>query len=201
MAQWITAIRSWLQGPVSEPAMVAISIVLDARKIYGPENDLDVPSLLLDAHPRDRRLRLLLRLALSTRPPTGFLRDIVVEHSGEHAGRFDIKHGGLLPVVNIARYFGLEARARTTSTTERLRAAAAAGRVSEPDAATLEEAFELFSELRLDHQVRQIEAGIPPDNLIDPKTLNALNRRYLREAFRAVASVQRTLTTKLAWTE
>jgi len=201
MAHWRTAIRSWLQGPVSQPAMIAISIVLDARKIYGPEDDLDVPSLLLDAHPRDRRLRLLLRLALGNKPPTGFLRDIVVEHSGEHAGRFDIKHGGLLPVVNIARYMGLAAGARTTSTRERLRAAAAAGSLDEASAAVLEEAFDLFCELRIDHQVRQLAAATEPDDQIDPRTLNPLTRRYLRDAFRAVASVQKTLTTKLAWSE
>ena len=28
------------------------------------------------------------------RPPTGFLRGLVVEHSGEHRGRLDLKHGG-----------------------------------------------------------------------------------------------------------
>jgi CBS domain-containing protein len=200
MQQWRTAILSWLRGPVSEPAMIAISIVLDARQIYGPDTrDLDVPSLLLDAHPRDNRLRLLLRLALADRPPTGFLRDIVVEHSGEHAGRFDIKHGGLLPVVNVARYAAFVARARTTSTTERLRVAAEADTLAEADAATLEAALELFFELRLEHQVRQLESGAEPDNRIDPHTLNPLTRRHLRDAFRAVASVQRGLATELAW--
>jgi CBS domain-containing protein len=199
MGEWMTSIRSWLRGPVTEEAMIAISIVLDARKIYGPEGELDLPSLLLDAHPRDRRLRLLLRLALKNKPPTGFLRDIVVEHGGEHAGRFDIKHGGLLPVVNIARYAGLEAGARTTSTRERLRVSAGGATLDEPDAATLEEAFELFAELRLDHQVRQLEAGEEPDSNVDPKTLNALTRRYLRDAFRAVASVQKKLSARLTW--
>ena len=144
-------------------------------------------------------MRLLLRLALASKPPTGFMRDIVVEHSGEHAGHFDIKHGGLLPIVNIARYAGLAAGATMTSTVERLRAAAADGKLDPSDAATLEEAFELFAELRLDHQIAQLEAGEPPDDLIDPKTLNTLTRRYLRDAFRAVASVQKSLTTKLAW--
>jgi CBS domain-containing protein len=122
-----------------------------------------------------------------------------VEHSGEHAGQFDIKHGGLLPVVNLARYGALAAEATTTSTIERLRAAAEAGTLNATDAATLEAAFDLFSELRLEHQLRLLEAGKEPDNLIDPKTLNPLTRRYLRDAFRAVSSVQRSLNTKLAW--
>jgi len=199
IGDWRAAIASWLEGPVSEPELVAISIVLDGRVIYGSEEAFDVPGLLRESHPRPELLRTLLRLALARKPPTGFLRDIVVEHSGEHAGHFDIKHGGLLPIVNIARYAGLAAGATTTSTVERLAAAADAGILERTDAATLEEAFELFAELRLEHQIPQLEAGKPPDDQIDPKTLNRLTRRYLRDAFRAVASVQRSLSTKLAW--
>ena len=48
-------------------------------------------------------LRLLARFALSFRPPTGFLRDFVVEHSGERRGQLDIKHGGMMPIVDLAR--------------------------------------------------------------------------------------------------
>ena len=50
--------------------------------------------------PRARHPALLHRLArfsLSYRPPTGFLRGLVVEHSGEHRGRLDLKLGGLVP--------------------------------------------------------------------------------------------------------
>ena len=45
---------------------------------------------------------------------------------------------------------------------------------------------------------RSSRRATPPDDQIDPKTLNRLTRRYLRDAFRAVASVQRSLNTKLA---
>ena len=200
IGDWRRSIGKWLDRDVSEPELIAISIVLDARVIYGDEERFDVPALLRDARPRPDLLRLLLRLALASKPPTGFMRDIVVEHSGEHAGHFDIKHSGLLPIVNIARYAGLAAGATMTSTVERLRGAAADGQLDPSDAATLEEALELFAELRLDHQIAQLEAGESPDDLIDPKTLNTLTRRYLRDAFRAVASVQKSLTTKLAWT-
>jgi len=145
----------------------------------------------------------LLRLALADKPPTGFLRDIVVEHSGEHRGTFDIKSGGLVPIVDIARYAAVSAGATVTSTVERLRAAAEAGTLRDGDAETLKEAYDLFAAMRLEHQVRQLEAGVQPDNHLDPKTLNPLTRRYLREAFRAVASVQKglssQLTSRLTW--
>ena len=199
IAEWKRSIAKWLKTPVSEPELIAISIVCDARVIYGDEERFDLPALVREDRPRPELLRVLLRLALASRPPTGFLRDIVVEHSGEHAGHFDIKHGGLLPVVNIARYAGLAAGATTTSTVERLAAAGDSGVLDPADVSTLEEAFELFAWLRLEHQIGQLQAGTLPDDQIDPKTLNRLTRRYLRDAFRAVASVQKSLHAKLSW--
>jgi CBS domain-containing protein len=197
-AEWRETIGGWLDDPNDETLM-AISVLLDGRIIHGPSDALGVLSAVQDAGHRSRLLRLLLRLALASRPPTGFLRDIVVEPSGEHRGSFDIKLGGLLPIVGIARYAGLAAQAKSTSTVARLQAAAAAGVLPRADASALEEAYRLMTALRMEHQVRQLEAGTHPDNYVDPKALNALTRRYLREAFRLVASIQKGLATELAW--
>ena len=60
-----------------------------------------------EAQNRPRLLRLLEAFALADRPPTGFLRDIIVERNGEHRGTLDIKKGGLLPIVDLARSAGL----------------------------------------------------------------------------------------------
>ena len=46
--------------------------------------------------------------------------------------------------------------------------------------------------------MEQLRRGEPPDDFIDPKTLDPLPRSYLREAFRAVASVQTGLATELS---
>ena len=59
------------------------------------------------------------------------------------------------------------------------------------DAHTLEDAFELIAALRVEHQVKQLRAGRPPDDYVDPAGLSALTRSHLKEAFRAVASIQR----------
>jgi len=196
---WQRLIRRWLNDPLEENVLMAISILLDSRTVYGPDDAFDALADLNAARDRPLVLRLLLRLALADKPPTGFLRDIVVEHSGEHRGTFDIKSGGLVPIVDIARYAGVSAGATVTSTVERLHAAAEAGTLPVEEAGTLEEAYDLFATLRLEHQVRQLEAGIQPDNHLDPKLLNPLTRRYLREAFRAVVAVQKRLTSQLTW--
>jgi CBS domain-containing protein len=51
--------------------------------------------------------------------------------------------------------------------------------------------------LRVQHHVEQIEAGSEPDDHIDPATLTPLTRSYLKEAFRAVASVQKGISTQV----
>ena len=145
-----------------------------------------------------RTLPLVARFALQFHPPTGFLRDFVVEHSGERRGQLDIKHGGMIPIVDLARWAGMAAGAASCSTVDRLRAAEAAGTLDSPDARTLIEAFGFIFSLRLDHQVEQLRRGEAPDDFIDPKTLNPLARSYLREAFRAVASVQSGLAAELS---
>ncbi len=185
-------VDSWLDNPSNETVM-AISILLDGRGIEGQDRSFGVLSAAQGAKDRPGFRRLLLKLALATKPPTGFRRDIVVEQSGEHGGCFDIKQGGLAPIVGLARYAGLIAGATSTSTVARLRAAGAARVLPEPDAKMLEEAWRLMAELRMEHQVAQLEAGTWPDEYVDPKELDALTRQHLREAFRLVASAQKTL--------
>jgi CBS domain-containing protein len=150
-----------------------------------------VKPLLFEEGDRTTLERWMLRVALSAKPPTGFMRNITVEGSGRHAGTFDIKQGGLLPIVDLARYHALVGEIPANHTVDRLRAAARAGIAESTEARVLEEAFELFTALRLEHQVTEIEQGVEPDDHIDPRKLDPLTRRYLRDAFREVEAVQR----------
>ena len=143
-------------------------------------------------------LRLLARFALTHRPPTGFLRGLVVEHGGERRGKLDLKHGGVIPIVDLARWAAMSAGVTCTSTAERLRVAGDAGTLTPGDARTLLEAHELIVGLRVEHQVEQLRAGETPDDFIDPARLSPLTRSYLREAFRAIAAVQKRVAAELA---
>jgi CBS domain-containing protein len=195
---WRSSMESWLAHPSDNRVLIATSILLDGRIIYGPRRGLDVKELLFETGNRSTLERWMLRLALAAKPPSGFMHDIVVEDSGEQKGTFDIKHGGLLPIVDLARYAALRADVRITPTLGRLRAAAEAGVLGATHARILEEAHELFSALRLEHQVEQLEQGRQPNDHIDPRQLDPLTRRYLRDAFREVAAVQRSLTGDLS---
>ena len=203
LASWRAVARSLAQDPNQEQALILVSVITDNRPVWstvsaGPGARAADGLWEAKARPGPELLRLLARFALSFRPPTGFLRDFVVEHSGERRGRLDIKHGGLVPIVDLARWAAMAAGVASVSTVERLRAAEAAGTLESAQARTLIEAFGFIFSLRLDHQVEQLRRGEEPDDFIDPKTLNPLARSYLREAFRAVASVQSGLANELA---
>jgi CBS domain-containing protein len=198
LASWQRAVRSWLERPTQKQAVMLVSVFVDSRPVWGVHLGTQLSDTFRSAPRHATLLRLLARLALSYRPPTGFLRGLVVEHSGEHRGRLDLKRGGLLPVVDLARWAGMAAGVTSASTPERLHAAAESGTLSRSDARTLEDAFELIVDLRLEHQVRQLRAGVAPDDHVDPDSLSALTRSYLKEAFRAIASVQKRVAAELS---
>ena len=196
---WGEAIDSWFEDPTQEKALILVSIVGDNRPVWGIHRAAPLAAHIQAARSRPGLLRLMARYALSYRPPTGFLRDLVVEHSGEHKGRLDLKQGGLLPVTDLARWAGMVAGATETSTRGRLRAARDAGVLTDSDGRVLDEAFGLVGALRLDHQVEQIRAGQPPDNHLRPEALTPLTRSYLKDAFRAVAGVQRRIDNEILY--
>ncbi len=194
---WVAAARGWLADPTQERAPILVSLAVDARPVWGVRAAPSVADVFRDARRHPDLLRLLGRYALAHRPPTGFLRDFVVEHSGRRRGKLDLKRGGLVPIVDLARWAGMAAGVTSASTPARLRAAAAAGTLDLEPAAVLEEAFHLVLQLRLAHQVEQLRAGEEPDDLVRPADLSPVTRVSLREAFRTVATVQRRIDREL----
>ena len=197
VAAWRAAARSWLEQPSQEKALVLVSLAVDGRPVWGLRTGLSVPDAFQDARRQPELLRLLARFALSFRPPTGWVRDFVVEASGEHRGRLDIKHGGVVPIVDLARWAGMVGGRH-----ERVHARPPARRGRRGDAAAddaqrLAEAFELICGVRLSHQVEQLRAGEEPDDFIHPRSLSPVARAALKEAFRTVAAVQKGIATEL----
>jgi CBS domain-containing protein len=190
---WILAFESWVRNPEWVGAGAA-AIVLDVRRVAG---DLEVEGPIAGAVRASRSapgfLHRLARSATEHRPPTGFFRDFVVEAGGEHAGRLDLKSGGIIPVTDLARLHAVSSGVTVNRTLDRLRAAADAGRIDEEARSELEEALELLWQLRLEHQAACVRSGVAADDFVDPHALPAVTRQALREAFRVIDRAQRTV--------
>ena len=196
--EWERAAEEWLEDPDRARGLMLLEVVVESAAVWGATTAAERLAAAFARLPqRDRTLRRLAIAALAEKPPTGFFRHFVLESSGERKGRLDIKRGGLLPIESLARWAGLASGVGAASTRARLEAAEAEGTLEADDAAVLREAFELVCALRMEHHVGRLRAGLPPDDLIDPERLAPLTRTSLKEAFRAVARVQRGISLNL----
>jgi CBS domain-containing protein len=128
----------------------------------------------------------LARQCMATRVPLSFFKNFIVEKDGEHKNRLDIKRQGLTPFVNFARVLALKFGVKETNTLARLKALMEGEQIQGELWSVASEAYELQMQQRLVHQLRQIEAGVLPDNYIDPADLSDLERMMLKDAFTAI---------------
>jgi CBS domain-containing protein len=174
---WAAAARTWITDPTREGALLLSSIVADSRPITEVTIGRAVTDTIRETTCSADFLDALLRFTLTARPPVGFIRDFVVEHSGEHRGGLDLKRGGLLPISALARWLAIALGEVRGSTTERLSRAAAAGLLSTDEAETLAGAFKDVYELLLWQEVAAIRDCRPLSNWIAPRDLDPLTRR------------------------
>ena len=197
VSSWQHVSRSWMADPTQEKALILSSVLLDSRPVWGVHTGSPVADTFRQATAHPTLLRMLARFALSHRPSTRLFRGLVVESTGEHRGQLDLKQGGLVPILDLARWGAVSAGVTSASTTERLRVSAEAETLAPKDAHTLRDAFELINNLRLAHQVAQMRAGRAPDDYLDPDEISDLMRVQLRQALRAVATIQRRVASQL----
>ncbi len=193
MTSWRTVVRDLGRDPTGEKTTLIASVLLDSRPVWSAGQAQTIGQLFVDTPGLTELVRVMGRHALAHRIPTGFLRDFVVESGGQRRGLLDLKRRGLLPIVEIARWAGLMGGVGAASTRDRLRAAGVAGVLADEQVTDLLEAFDVVTDVRIAHQLGQLESGSAPDDDIKPNLLSSIGRAQLREAFRAVASVQRAL--------
>lgn len=194
LSRWRQYFSGWILQP--EPmALMLSSVFFDLRVVHG---DGALYRQLQQENLRQTRansifLAYMAANALTHRPPLGFFRRLVVERGGAHADTLDLKHRGVVPVVDLARIYALALGIEETNTVERLRAAAGSTELSQDGARNLEDALELIATLRLQHQARQLRQGQPADNFLAPESLSTLERNHLKDAFDVIAGMQRAL--------
>ncbi|MDJ0391813.1 putative nucleotidyltransferase substrate binding domain-containing protein [Rhodococcus sp. G-MC3] len=193
--QWRSAARHWLStpfgdrsNPASDSGLIMSSLLVDGRVVWGNRELHTVPqvyrSMALD-HPD--ALRLQLRAALAARARLRSMRDVLARRGGT----FDLKSHAITPIVNLARWGGLSVGVASASTPARLAAASGNGLVTDRDVEILTEVFDLLQRLRLGHQIKQVEAGVPPGDVVVMAELSALERSLLGDGVREIAAVQR----------
>jgi CBS domain-containing protein len=190
---WGRVAAGWQRRPDGKQALLLTSMAADSH----PITELSVGRAVLQqtavSAPSRDFLAMMMRFTLAVKPPVGFVRNFVVEHSGEHRGQLNLKQGGLMPIASIGRWVAVVTGEPRGSTPERLRRGRSANILTTDETDTLIGAFELIYTLLLEQEVEALREGATASRYLHPGTLDSLTRRHLRSAFREVAHVQSSL--------
>jgi CBS domain-containing protein len=192
--KWQATFQEWIKEPNPESLLMA-SIFFDFRPIYeGSGFPKALQGWLLKAIRKNRLfIRFLAKVALSNRPPLSLLKRIVVEKSGEHKNKLDLKMRGITPVVDAARVLSLDLGIKTQNTLERLAEINQKGVIDTGFHADLREAYTFIVYLQISRHLDALAKGEEPDNFLDPASLNSLQRKMLKESFSVVSRLQETI--------
>ncbi len=196
-AAWSRAVAGWVRQPTDVEATIYISALLDARVAFGPPGWTLPGEVLAAVRGQPRMLRALARLAVRMRTGEGSWFERITDQAAGRLDRVDVKRAGLLPVVDLARYWAAAAGVSAVGTTERLRQSGAAGVVPTERAGTLIEVFELLCELRMHAELELVRRGGSPAEGAGPTPMGAWRRAGLRQALREVADAQHALARDL----
>ncbi len=194
LARWREYFQTWIERP--EPkALMLTSVFFDQRFVYGDRALLDtLRAEVLQRTPGQRIfLAHMVGNALTHQPPLGWLGGINTIRRGEHEGTVDLKHTGIVPIIDLARIYALAGGIAAVSTRERLQAAASSGEISAERTRDLIDALEFLSGLRIQHQARLMADGQAADNYLRLDELSELERRHLKDAFGVVKDLQSVL--------
>lgn len=195
--EWHSRFSGIIRQPEPENVLQA-SIFFDIRRLWGDDNGyaalLQNMLTMVADHPQFQRL--MAQAALSHRPPSTGMRDILSGVLGVGFDGLDLKTEGLTLFVDGARLLALAHGISEASTLERFRLLADKGVISAQDAQAYDEAYRYLQLLRMQQHQKQAGAGLALSNQLAPASLGALDKRILREALRQARDLQQLLRFK-----
>ena len=194
LRQWKQYFQRWIDEP-DPKALMLTCVFFDLRCVHGNAALLDElrAGVLRSTRGNAIFLAHMVGNALSHEPPLGLFGQISPARSGEHRGTIDLKHQGVVPIVDLARVYALAGGHDAVNTHDRLQVASEGKEISERSARDLRDAFEFIAVTRIRHQVRQVEAAQPADNLLALDELSNFERTQLKDAFAVVHTLQQVL--------
>lgn len=192
--RWADYFQRWTDKP--EPkALMLTCVFFDLRLVHGRAALLD--ELRREVLRRTQANRIFLAHmvgnALKHRPALTMFGGIATQRGADGREVVDLKHSGIVPIVDLARVYALAGGHAAVNTSDRLAVAAEGREISAQGARDLRDALEFLAVTRIRHQARQRAAGQPPDNLLVPGELSNFERSQMKDAFGVVQTLQSVL--------
>jgi signal-transduction protein with cAMP-binding, CBS, and nucleotidyltransferase domain len=190
LSQWIAQIRLWSRKR-SVTAIRLADIFFDFQPVCG---DRDLATALRDAVTEITRgnhpfLQQMFHEEADHGVALGFFggfKTMEDEASGRQV--INLKHAGLLPLVETVRLLALRDGVKKTSTMARIEALHASGAITSDDREFLLGGQRILTDVLLAAQIRAFKKGQPVGYLIDPESLSKRRREQL---IRALESIRR----------
>jgi CBS domain-containing protein len=188
-SRWIETFHDCLESP-DLSHLVRAAVAFDFRQVAG---GLQItPPLVTVLREARNYPRFLAQLARTATDIPSALKFRLLASRWERQ-EVDLKKKGSLPIANLARFHALANGVTISPTLDRLAAVEGLGALKKETAQSLEEAFIVIWQVRVERQAQQVRTGAKPDNFIRPDQLPPLARKELREAFRAITAAQQEL--------
>jgi CBS domain-containing protein len=196
---WKEYFRHWIVD-VDYPAeeVLATFVFFDCRPIFGQyELVTRIAGHILEFFDQGSSfIREMAKTAVLHKTPLGFFKRLVVEKSGEHKNKLNLKLNGLTPLVDAIRTLALDQRVFDTNTLDRISSLVDKESLTPAEADDLRDAFNVMMLVRVRHHIRLLSQGGVPDNYINPDELSIIQRTMLKEAFKTVDKLQGLLESR-----
>jgi CBS domain-containing protein len=190
---WKEYFRHWITD-VDYPAeeVLATFVFFDCRPIYGRyELVTETAGHVLELLDEGKSFaREMAKTAILHKTPLGFFKRLVVEKSGEHKNKLNLKLNGLTPLVDAIRTLALGQKVFETNTLDRISALVEKETLTPAEADDLRDAFNVIMLTRVRHHVAVLRQGGVPDNYVNPDELSIIQRTMLKEAFKTIDRLQ-----------
>jgi len=191
LSRWKKYFTSWITNPDSD-SLLSASIFFDFRNVYGPVHFAEemIRHIYDEIEGKQIFLNFLAKNAYLNPAPLGFFRGFVVEKSGEHRDKFDIKMRAMMPLVDISRLLVLGHRIVGVNNTfkrfEKLAEVEPQNRQLYEEAG---EAYEILMRMRALEGLRSNNSG----RFINPDSLGKIQRQLLRNAFEPINDLHKVI--------
>ncbi len=192
--QWKDQFDKWIYTPGEKEVMYS-TIFFDFNPVYGDSELAEkmAEHIFESITNQESFLSFLARNALENPPPLSFFRSFMVEHTGEHKDKFDIKARAMMPLVDGARVLSLAAKIKgVNNTIKRYHKLAEHEPENKELYEQLADAYEIVMRFRALQGLKHNNSG----RYFKPDELNKMQRLMLRNCFVPIKDLQTLLTVR-----
>lgn len=196
LEDWSVALDQWISVPNPEN-ILNFSMFADIRGVWGDMSLVDSlkSAVIRRAMEEDLFLSRMAANVVRFVPPLGMFGSLKVEKQGKYRGLIDLKKAGIFAITEGVKVMCLARGRLGGCTRDKIQWLKEQAILPVKQADDLDAAFSLLVFYRLRGQVDAIQAGLEPNNYINPAKLNRLELGRLRLSLEVVKSFQTTLST------